>query len=100
MGFFEKYLTFWVALCIITGIALGDQYPGIFQAIGRLEMARINLPVAILIWLMIIPMLIKIDLKALSDVGKFARGIGITVFVNWAIKPFSMALLAWLCLPP
>jgi len=96
MGFFEKYLTFWVALCILVGVALGWLFPGFFQLIGHVEIAQINLPVAVLIWLMIIPMLIKIDLKALVGVKQFARGIGVTVFVNWAIKPFSMALLAWL----
>jgi len=96
MGFFEKYLTFWVALCILAGVTLGYMFPEIFQVIGRIQIAQINLPVAVLIWLMIIPMLIKIDLKALSGVKQFTRGIGITLFINWAVKPFSMALLAWL----
>jgi ACR3 family arsenite transporter len=96
MGFFEKYLTLWVALCILVGVAFGYLFPDFFQLIGRIQIARINLPVAVLIWLMIIPMLIKIDLKALAGVRQYARGIGVTVFVNWAIKPFSMALLAWL----
>jgi ACR3 family arsenite transporter len=95
MGFFEKYLTLWVALCIIVGVALGYLAPGIFQIFGRIQLAQINLPVAVLIWLMIIPMLIKIDLTALSGVTRFTRGIGVTLFVNWAVKPFSMALLAW-----
>ena len=96
MGFFEKFLTLWVALCILAGVALGYLFPGLFHAIGRIEVAQINLPVAILIWFMIIPMLIKIDLKALAEVKQFARGIGVTLFINWAVKPFSMALLAWL----
>ena len=96
MGFFEKLLTLWVALCILAGVALGYLFPGLFQAIGRVQIAQINLPVAVLIWCMIIPMLIKIDLKALAEVRQFARGIGVTLFINWAVKPFSMALLAWL----
>ena len=96
MGFFEKYLSFWVALCVLAGVALGYLFPGVFQLVGDMQIARINLPVAVLIWLMIIPMLIKIDLKALWGVRQFARGIGVTLFVNWAIKPFSMAMFAWL----
>lgn len=96
MGFFEKFLTLWVALCILAGVALGYLFPEIFQFIGRIQVAQINLPVAMLIWFMIIPMLIKIDLKALAGVRQFARGIGVTLFINWAVKPFSMALLAWL----
>ncbi len=96
MGFFEKYLSLWVALCVFIGVGLGYLFPDLFQLIGRMEVARINLPVAVLIWLMIIPMLIKIDLRALSEVRKFTRGIGVTLFVNWAVKPFSMALLAWI----
>jgi len=96
MGFFERYLTVWVFLCIAAGIVLGHRLPGIFHAMGQLEVARINLPVAVLIWLMIIPMLLKIDLKALRGVAQHWRGVGVTLFVNWGIKPFSMALLAWL----
>ncbi len=96
IGLFERYLSLWVALCIIAGIGLGHLVPQIFQHIGRLEVARINLPVAVLIWLMIIPMLLRIDLKALKNVGEHWRGIGVTLFVNWGVKPFSMALLAWL----
>jgi len=96
MGLFERYLTVWVGLCIVAGIGLGELFPGAFQAVGRLEVAHINLPVAILIWLMIIPMLLKIDLKALKDVKRYWRGVGVTLFVNWAVKPFSMALLGWL----
>ncbi|MDT8283199.1 MAG: ACR3 family arsenite efflux transporter [Gammaproteobacteria bacterium] len=95
MGAFERYLSLWVALCIIVGIALGHFMPAFFQLISHLEVAQINLPVAVLIWLMIIPMLLKIDLKALKNVGEHWRGIGVTLFVNWAVKPFSMALLAW-----
>ncbi len=96
MGLFERYLTLWVLLCIIAGIGLGHLFPGVFQAIGGMEVAHINLPVAVLIWLMIIPMLVKIDLKALKGVSQYWRGVGVTLFVNWAVKPFSMALLAWL----
>jgi len=95
MGLFERYLSLWVVLCIIAGIGLGHLLPHAFQRIGGFEIAQINLPVAVLIWLMIIPMLIKIDLKALKDVGQHWRGIGVTLFVNWGIKPFSMALLGW-----
>lgn len=95
MGFFESYLTLWVALCIAVGIGLGYLIPDFFQRVGRLEVAKINLPVAILLWMMIVPMLLKIDLKALKDVGQHWRGIGVTLFVNWAVKPFSMALLGW-----
>ena len=96
MGFFERYLSVWVFLCIGVGIGLGQIYPGFFQFIGRLEVAQINLPVAVMIWLMIIPMLLKIDLKALKGVTQHWRGVAVTLFVNWAVKPFSMALLAWL----
>jgi len=96
MGRFERHLTLWVALCIVAGVALGHVLPGPFHALGRMEVARVNLPVALLIWLMIIPMLLKIDLRALRRVGRHWRGVGVTLFVNWAVKPFSMALLAWL----
>jgi ACR3 family arsenite transporter len=96
MSIFERYLTFWVAGCIVAGIALGQLFPDAFQFVGRIEAAHINLPVAALVWLMIIPMLIKIDLKALKGVGQHWRGVGVTLFVNWGVKPFSMALLAWL----
>jgi len=96
MSTFERYLTLWVALCIVVGIALGHLFPGIFQAVGALEIAKVNLPVAVLIWLMVIPMLLKIDFAALGQVGRHWRGIGVTLFINWAIKPFSMALLGWL----
>jgi len=96
IGFFERYLTVWVALCILAGIALGQVFPAVFQAVGRMEIAHVNLPVGLLIWVMIIPMLVKIDFAALGQVRAHWRGIGITLFVNWAVKPFSMALLAWL----
>ncbi len=96
MSVFERYLTVWVAACIVVGIALGHFAPAVFQAIGAMEVARVNLPVAGLIWLMIIPMLVKIDFAALHRVREHWRGIGVTLFVNWAVKPFSMALLGWL----
>lgn len=96
MGFFERYLTVWVGACIVVGIALGHFLPGPFQAIGRAEIAQVNLPVAGLIWLMIIPMLLKIDFGALHQVREHWRGIGVTLFINWAVKPFSMAVLGWL----
>ncbi|MBI5136665.1 MAG: ACR3 family arsenite efflux transporter [Nitrospirae bacterium] len=93
MGLFERHLTLWVALCIVAGIALGQWLPGAFRAIGAMEVARVNLPVAVLVWLMIVPMLLKIDFGALRQVRAHWKGIGVTVFVNWAVKPFSMALL-------
>jgi arsenite transporter len=93
---FERYLTVWVALCIVAGIALGQFFPAAFQMIGSAEIANVNLPVAGLIWLMIIPMLVKIDFAALARVKEHWRGIGVTLFINWAVKPFSMALLGWL----
>jgi arsenite transporter len=96
LGAFERYLTLWVALCIVVGIALGHWLPAPFHAIGRLGVAQVNLPVAVLIWLMIIPMLMKIDFGALAQVKEHWRGIGVTLFINWAVKPFSMALLGWL----
>jgi ACR3 family arsenite transporter len=96
MSAFERYLTLWVAACIAVGVALGHALPAVFQAIGSAEVARVNLPVAALIWLMIIPMLAKIDFAALGQVTEHWRGIGVTLFVNWAVKPFSMALLGWL----
>ncbi|MCB1431912.1 MAG: ACR3 family arsenite efflux transporter, partial [Alphaproteobacteria bacterium] len=96
MSLFERYLTVWVFLCIIAGILLGQMMPGLFGAIGALELAKVNLPVAVLIWLMIIPMLVKIDFRALGQVAKHWRGIGITLIVNWAIKPFTMAVLGWI----
>ena len=95
MSTFERYLTVWVGLCIVLGISLGWLMPGLFQAIGTAEIAKVNLPVALLVWLMIIPMLVKIDFAALSKVKEHWRGIGVTLFINWAVKPFSMALLGW-----
>jgi len=96
LGFFERYLTAWVALCIVIGIALGQWLPGVFQAIGAMEVAKVNLPVGLLIWVMIIPMLLKIDFGALHQVKGHLRGIGVTLAINWLVKPFSMAFLAWL----
>jgi ACR3 family arsenite transporter len=96
MSTFERYLTLWVALCILAGIALGHFMPGFFHLVGTAEIAKVNLPVAALIWLMIIPMLVKIDFAALAQVREHWRGIGVTLFINWAVKPFSMAALAWL----
>ncbi|HEY5129750.1 MAG TPA: ACR3 family arsenite efflux transporter [Bradyrhizobium sp.] len=95
MTIFERWLTLWVALCIVVGIALGHLLPGVFHAIGTAEIAKVNLPVAALIWLMIVPMLIKIDFAALGQVREHWRGIGVTLFINWAVKPFSMAALGW-----
>ncbi|RWP01260.1 MAG: ACR3 family arsenite efflux transporter [Mesorhizobium sp.] len=96
IGFVEKYLTVWVALCIIAGIALGHLLPGAFGAIASAEIARVNIPVAVLIWMMIVPMLLRVDFASLARVGIYWRGIGVTLFINWAVKPFSMALLGWL----
>ncbi len=96
MTTFERYLSVWVALCILAGILLGHLFPAVFQVIGAAEVAKVNLPVAVLIWLMIIPMLVKIDFAALGEVKRHWRGIGVTLIVNWAIKPFSMAILGWL----
>lgn len=94
MGLFERWLSLWVALCMIAGIGLGQLAPQAFVAMGKFELARVNLPVAVLVWLMIVPMLLKIDFAALRGVARHWRGIGVTLFVNWAVKPFSMALLA------
>ncbi|HEX5378569.1 MAG TPA: ACR3 family arsenite efflux transporter [Phenylobacterium sp.] len=94
MSLFERFLTLWVGLCIVVGIALGHQFPSVFRLIGSAEIAKVNLPVAGLIWLMIIPMLMKVDFGAMRQVGRHWRGIGVTLFVNWAVKPFSMAALA------
>jgi ACR3 family arsenite transporter len=96
IGFFERYLTVWVGLCILAGVLLGQWMPRAFQAIASLEVARVNLPVGALIWVMIVPMLLKIDFAALGQVRSHARGIGVTLFINWGVKPFSMALLAWI----
>jgi ACR3 family arsenite transporter len=96
MSVFERHLTVWVFLCIVVGIALGQMLPGPIRAIGRMEIAKVNLPVGLLIWVMIIPMLLRVDFGALSQVRSHWRGIGVTLFVNWAVKPFSMALLGWI----
>ncbi len=96
MSVFERYLTVWVFLCIVVGIGLGQFAPGVFQSIGRLEVAQVNLPVGLLIWVMIIPMLVKVDFGALHTIKQHVRGIGVTLFVNWLVKPFSMAFLGWL----
>ena len=96
MSVFERFLTVWVFLCIVCGIALGQLAPGPFHAIGRMEIAQVNLPVGLLIWVMIIPMLVKVDFGALHEVRQHGRGIGVTLFVNWLVKPFSMAFLGWL----
>ena len=96
MSLFERFLTLWVALCIVVGIVLGHLFPSLFHAIGTAEVAHVNLPVALLIWLMVIPMLAKVDFAAIGKVREHWRGIGVTLFINWAVKPFSMALLGWL----
>ena len=96
MSFFERTLSLWVFACIVVGIALGQFFPAAFQAVGAIEIARINLPVGLLIWVMIIPMLVKVDFSALHEVRQHVRGIGVTLFVNWLVKPFSMALLGWI----
>ncbi len=96
MNVFERYLSLWVFLCIIAGVMLGQFMPGVFQFIGHLEVAQVNLPVGLLIWVMIIPMLLKVDFSALHQVRQHIRGIGVTLFINWLVKPFSMALLGWL----
>ncbi|MPW07485.1 ACR3 family arsenite efflux transporter [Paraburkholderia sp. CNPSo 3155] len=96
ISFFERYLTIWVALCIVVGIVLGQLFPGVFQRIGQMEYAHVNLPVGLLIWVMIIPMLIKVDFGSLHEVRQHVKGIGVTLFVNWLVKPFSMAFLGWL----
>ena len=96
MSVFERYLTLWVILCIMAGIALGQWFPAVFEALGRMEVAQVNLPVGLLIWIMIIPMLVKVDFGALHEVRQHVRGIGVTLFVNWLVKPFSMAFLGWL----
>lgn len=98
MSIFERYLTLWVLGCIVVGVALDAVAPGLFASLAGLEVASVNLPVAVLIWLMIIPMLLKVDFAALRQVGRHWRGIGVTLFINWAVKPFSMAVLAWLFL--
>jgi hypothetical protein len=96
IGFFGRYLTVWVLLCIVAGTLLGHWLPGTFEALGGMQVAQVNLPVAVLIWLMIIPMLLKIDFRASGGVRRQWKGIGVTLFINWAVKPFSMALLGWI----
>ncbi len=96
MPFFERYLSLWVALCIVCGILLGQALPGAFESLGAMEVASVNLPVAVLIWLMILPMLLKIDFHSLGEVRRHWKGVGVTLFINWAVKPFSMALLGWI----
>ena len=96
MPFFERYLSVWVVLCIAVGIALGRFFPPLFDTLGSMEIASVNMPVAVLIWLMILPMLLKIDFRSLSEVREHWRGVGVTLFINWGVKPFSMALLAWI----
>jgi len=96
INFFERYLTVWVALCIVAGIVLGQVLPGLFRQIGRIEYAQVNLPVGLLIWVMIVPMLVKVDFGALHEVRRHVKGIGVTLAVNWLVKPFSMAFLGWL----
>ncbi|GHD57476.1 ACR3 family arsenite efflux transporter [Jeongeupia chitinilytica] len=96
ISFFERYLSLWVLGCIVVGIGLGQGLPQLFKAIGAMEVARVNLPVGLLIWVMVIPMLLKIDFGALHQVKGHIKGIGVTLFINWLVKPFSMALLGWL----
>jgi len=96
MNLFERYLTLWVFLCIIAGVVLGEFFPAPFQLLGSMQVAHVNLPVGLLIWVMVIPMLLRIDFASLRQVGQHWRGIGVTLFINWAVKPFSMALLGWL----
>lgn len=96
MSIFERYLSIWVLLCIVAGIAAGQAAPSVFHAVGKMELAHVNLPVGVLIWVMIIPMLVKVDFGALHQVRQHVRGIGVTLFVNWLVKPFSMTFLGWL----
>ena len=96
LGFFERWLTVWVFLCIVAGIALGQMLPGPVRSLGAMEVARVNIPVGLLIWVMVIPMLLKIDFGALHQVKDHVKGIGVTLAINWLVKPFSMAFLAWL----
>jgi len=96
MSLFERYLTLWVFLCIVAGVLLGQWLPGLVHSVAAMEVAQVNLPVGLLVWVMIIPMLVKVDFGALGEVRQHVRGIGVTLFVNWLVKPFSMALLGWL----
>lgn len=99
MGMFERYLSVWVALCIVAGVLLGNLFPPVFGFIARLEYAHVNLVVALFIWIMIYPMMVQIDFSAIKDVGKLPRGLILTLVVNWLIKPFTMAALGWSLLP-
>lgn len=96
MGIFERYLSVWVGLCIIVGVTLGSIYPNLFQAVASLEVAHVNVVVAVFIWVMIFPMMVQIDFSAIKEVGRNPRGLFLTLVINWLIKPFSMALLGWL----
>jgi ACR3 family arsenite transporter len=96
LGTFERFLTLWVALCIVAGIALGAVLQGVFHALGSMEIAHVNIPVAVLIWLMIVPMLLRVDFGAMGQVARHWRGMAVTLGINWLVKPFSMALLGWL----
>ncbi|HEL4191947.1 TPA: ACR3 family arsenite efflux transporter [Stenotrophomonas maltophilia] len=98
MGLFERHLTLWVGLCIVAGTLLGHFLPGAFAVLASAEVAKVNLPVAVLIWLMIIPMLLKVDFGAMRQLRQHWKGIGVTLFINWAVKPFSMAVLGWIFL--
>ncbi|CRX67738.1 MULTISPECIES: ACR3 family arsenite efflux transporter [Stenotrophomonas maltophilia group] len=98
MSLFERHLTLWVVLCIAMGTLLGHVLPDAFAVLASAEVAKVNLPVAVLIWLMIIPMLLKVDFTAMRQLQQHWKGIGVTLFINWAVKPFSMALLGWLFL--
>ena len=96
MTIFERYLTLWVGVCIVLGVAIGQLFPAAIQSVGAMEIANVNLPVGLLIWIMIIPMLVKVDFGAVREIRQHVRGIGVTLFVNWLVKPFSMAFLGWL----
>jgi len=98
MSGFERYLSAWVAACIVVGVVLGQGFPPLFRAVGAMEVARVNVPVGLLIWVMIVPMLMRVDFSALGQVKTHLRGIGVTLFVNWVVKPFSMAFLGWVFL--
>lgn len=96
LDFFERYLSVWVALCIVIGIGFGKLFPGVVEVLSKLEVSHVNLPIAVLVWLMIYPMMLKIDFSAITKVGDKPKGLLITLFVNWVVKPFSMAFLGWL----
>ena len=96
LDFFERYLSVWVALCIVIGIGFGKLFPNVVEVLSKLEVSHVNLPIAILVWLMIYPMMLKIDFSAIAKVGDKPKGLLITLFVNWIVKPFSMAFLGWL----